>query len=256
MYSLKLPEGDLVDMNKFLSTIKWDVRFQISNKLYAVGFVLTVMWIGVIILFPAEYMQYVIPIVLLSDLATMGLLFMGAIVYFERGQGFIYSIVTTPLKTSEYLISKVISLSLYVLLVTTAVVASVSFIKNLNANYMYMLLSVLVASAFYTLLGFLLSSFFKTFTDFLFPMGVLFTFFNMPLLWMFDIASLQGFRHIIYIMPSYGLVILLQSILTPKPWYDIVYAVIYNTIAIHALYRLCIKHFNRRIIGRSRDIDA
>lgn len=243
-------------MNKLLSTIIWDIKFQINNKLYAVGIVLTIMWIGVISLFPAEYMKYVIPIAMLSDLATMGLLFMGAIVYFERGQGSVYAIVTTPLKTTEYILSKVISLCLYVLIVSTVVIVSVTVIKGLSVNYMFMLLALLVTAVPYILAGFLLSSFFKTFTDFLFPMGLFFAFFNVPLLWMFDIKVIQSIGHLIYIIPSHGLVILLQSMFIPKPWYDIVYAVVYNGIATYALYKLCIKNFNKRIIGRSRDIDV
>ena len=243
-------------MNKLLSTIKWDMRFQLNNGLYLAGVVLSGVYIVIISLFPAESMQYVLPIVLLSDLSTMGMMFIAAILFFERGQGSIHAVVVTPLTTKQYLQSKVISLTIYVVAVSSTVVIVVSLLKHMPLNYLLMLLAITTIAVAYILGGFVLSTYYKNFTDFIFPLGLIFALSNLPLLWLFEIEALAPLKGLIYLIPSQGMVILLQAIFTAKPWYDLLYAIGYNSLVILLLYRAAIIKFNRKIIGRSSDIDG
>lgn len=242
-------------MSRLLNTIKWDIKFQAKYGLYLAGMVLTAVWVGVLSLFSGEALFVAVPLVLISDVSTMGLLFIGSILFFEKGQGSINAVITTPLKTSEYILSKVISLTLFVFLFTFVLVGAISIIKGITSNFSILSLAVLLIAVEYILGGFYLTMFFKTFTDFLLPMGLVFGFFSLPLLAMFNLEALEQVKNLFYLIPTHGLIMLLQGMFETPSWATIIYAVVYNGLVIYVLYRLCVKGFNTKWVGRFGDID-
>ncbi|MGB3366880.1 MAG: ABC transporter permease [Acidaminobacteraceae bacterium] len=164
--------------------------------------------------------------------------------------------ITSPLKTSIYVLSKLISLTIFITIFSFFVVFAIAIIKGMSLNIIFLFLSVVLISMEYVLLGFWLSTFFKNFTDFILPMGLVFVIFNLPLFTLFNIESLDVLKYAFYIIPSTGFVKLLQGLYSPQSIFDILYAIIYNTLFIVVLYKMCIKTFNTKIIGRSGDIDA
>ena len=256
MFLLKLQEGDFCSMKRLLNAIKWDVRFQKNYGLYMAGTVLTLVWVGVLSLFNEEGIKLAVQVVLLADVSTMGLLFIGAILFFERGQGSISAVITTPLKTKEYVLSKVISLTVFITVFSVLLVVLTSFIKGIKFNGFYLMLAVLIIAVEYILMGFYLSTFFKNFTDFLLPMGLVFAFMNLPIFTMFNIQSLEKFTYLFYVIPSTGLVKLLQGLYAAQSGLVVLYAIVYNSLLIYVLFKLCIKNFNTKVIGREGDIDA
>jgi fluoroquinolone transport system permease protein len=198
-------------------------------------------------------MAYIIPIVVLSDVGTMGMLFIGAIVFFEKGQGSIKALIVTPVKPKEYIQAKVISLLCFVMLATFFVIIGPTLIKGVSINIVFYPIAVILIATPYILLGFILSAYFKSFTDFIFPMGLVFMVLNLPLLFLFDIKALEPFRGLIYILPSHGMVLLLKAMFEPQKALDLTYAILYNMIIIRWLYLKSIKIFNQKVIGRQGD---
>ncbi|MBP2028927.1 fluoroquinolone transport system permease protein [Acetoanaerobium pronyense] len=240
-------------MYKLLNLVKWDIKFQLNNGLYVAGAILSLVWLFVLILFPSAAMAYVIPIVILSDVGTMGMLFIGAIVFFEKGQGSIKALVVTPMKPKTYIQAKVISLLCFVMLATFFVILGPTLIKGVPINLIIYPVAVTIIATSYILLGFILSAYFKSFTDFIFPMCLVFMVLNLPLLFLFDISDLEPFRRFVYLLPSHGMVILLKGMFEPQTALDLTYAVIYNLIIIKLLYLKSIKVFNQKVIGRQGD---
>jgi fluoroquinolone transport system permease protein len=236
--------------------MQWDVRIQAKYGLYIAGFVMTCMWFAVLLFFEGEALTYAVPIVLLTDVGTMGLMFVGAMLYFEKGQGSINAVVTTPLKVKEYILSKVISLTLFVVLYATLLVAAISQVKGLHIHWFYLMLSIILLSVLYTLGGILLSTLFKTFTDFVFPMGLVLGLFNIPLFSMIGNTFVTQIGPIFYLFPTYGSVLLLRGVYTPPTGFEVLYSVLYISLWCWVLFKLCIKQFNVKIIGRTGDIDG
>ena len=242
-------------MKRLISAIKWDIHFQMKYGLYTAGAVLTLVWIGVLSLFSGQAIGLAVPIILLSDVSTMGLLFIGSIIFFERGQGSLAAVVTTPLKTKEYIVSKVVSLTLFITVYSLILAFITSWLKGQALNPLILIVAILLIAVEYTLIGFYLSTFFKKFTDFLLPMGLVFAIMNLPLFTMFDIPALEAFNKLFYIMPSMGFVKLLLGLYTPPSGLDVMYALVFNGLVIVILFKRCIKNFNTKIIGRSADLD-
>lgn len=109
-----------------------DVKFQFKYGFYLLYLVLTSVYLGVIFAVPLPYRELAIAIVVFSDPVAIGLFFMGALVLFEKSERVLDSIFISPLKVSEYILAKIMSLAVISVAVGlaigfTAAPASISF---------------------------------------------------------------------------------------------------------------------------------
>lgn len=229
---------------------------QYKYGLIAAGIIMSTLWITVLMLFSPKMLPSVIPMVLLGDLATMGYMFIAAIIYFERGQGSINAVISTPVKTKEYIQSKIISFFIYILCVSLLVVYIVSFTKGLEVKFIFVLLSISITSVFYMLLGLVLATKYKNFTDFLFPTGIVFLLLFVPILALLNLKQIKFLDRFYYLWPTHGMILLMKGIYGSISIFNLIYAVGINLIFIWVLYKKCLKEFNRKIIGRRGDIDG
>ncbi len=89
-----------------------DIRFQFKYGFYFLYLVFTVFYISLLHALPAAWRGQAAILMLFSDPAAMGLIFMGAIVLYEKGERVLNSISVSPVKPMEYVISKLISIAL------------------------------------------------------------------------------------------------------------------------------------------------
>lgn len=145
--------------------ILWEMRLQRKHGFYAVYALLSVFYILVLYVLPAAWRPIAGAVMIVSDPATMGLFFMGAIVLLEKSQRVLPALAVSPVRCREYLVAKLVSLggiSLLVALVL-AVVAGVRpvwpvLVGTALLSATFTLAGVLVATKTPTLNSFLLAS--------------------------------------------------------------------------------------------------
>ena len=103
---------------RILAAIRSDIKFQLKHGFYGIYAVVSIIYLIVLSFLPNEYLKYVLPTLIYSDPSGLGLFFFGGIVMLEKMQGIINYIVVTPLTTREYILSKVISLTLLAVVVS------------------------------------------------------------------------------------------------------------------------------------------
>jgi fluoroquinolone transport system permease protein len=140
---------------RMLNALKNDIRFQYKYGFYLLYLVITAVYIGVILALPSSWRKVVAAVVVFSDPAALGFVFMGAIVLFEKSERVLNSLFISPLKVNEYILSKVLSLSLISTLVGSAIViltckGSVSVIS--------VILGVLLGSILFSLAGLIVAT--------------------------------------------------------------------------------------------------
>ncbi|KJS21613.1 MAG: hypothetical protein VR72_09755 [Clostridiaceae bacterium BRH_c20a] len=236
--------------------LKWDFLFQAKYGIIIAAIVITLVWLGLISLLPAFIMDYVIPIAFITDFAVTGFLFIAAMLFFEKGQGTLDVIVTSPIKVSEYILSKIISLSILICSIAIALVFGVSIIKDIEVNYFFVVVASTLSSSFFILLGLIISTFYKSFTDMLMPMGGLFTLLFIPLLIYVNADILNFLDYIVFIWPTYSMINLIDAILGNSSTNAIILSIAYILILNFILFRASIKFFNKKVIGREADIDG
>lgn len=135
---------------RFLSAIKSDIIFQFKQGFYIIYIVITFVYMIALSWIPSSSLKIVVPLVIFSDPSVIGLFFVGGIVMLEKTQGIIYTVVVTPLRTREYILSKVISLVL-VSLFAGVIIVMVAY-KGV-VDWLLFFLTLILTASFFTFCG-------------------------------------------------------------------------------------------------------
>lgn len=136
---------------RILYALKADVKFQFKQGFYTVYVLLTIMYMVILSPLSREIKEILVPLVVFSDPSMVGFFFIGAISMLERVQGVMQYLAITPLRSREYLLSKVISLTLLALTAGTLITL---LIYEGPVNWPLLYVGILLSSSFFTLYGF------------------------------------------------------------------------------------------------------
>lgn len=138
---------------RLINLILSDIRFQIKHGFYFLYIVITFLYIVILSFVPELYKNKVTSLIIFSDPATLGLFFMGAIILLEKSQRVLSSIAVSPVKTWEYIVSKIISLSL----IGTSVGVLISFSSGSDI-ILWALIGTFIGSIIFSLIGVIIGS--------------------------------------------------------------------------------------------------
>lgn len=228
-------------MNRLVATLACDIRLQVRNGFYyAAGFVAL---ISILILaqFSSSALAHWMPLLILSNLFINTFYFIAGQVLLEKGEGTLHAQVVTPLKNSEYLASKVLSLTL-LSLAENLLIVLVGYGTEFN---MFLFVSGMVgAAAMYTLCGFLAVSKYTSINEYLFPSFLYTLAFIPPFL---AYAGLEG-NWLLYLHPLQAPLVLVQGAFTRMEAGSLAYGVFYSVLWITALFILGRQVFVRFIV--------
>ena len=88
-----------------------DIRTQYKYGFYLLYLFLTVLYLALLYALPDSWRQKAAQLLIFTDPAALGLYFMGAIVLFEKSERVLDSLAVSPVKTHEYVLSKLFSLA-------------------------------------------------------------------------------------------------------------------------------------------------
>ncbi len=139
---------------RIVNALKADVRFQLKQGFYLVYIILTLTYMVVLGKLPQEWKSAIIPLVLFSDPSMVGFFFIGALVMLEKVQGVIQYVVVTPLRSLEYLLAKVLSLTILAI-AATIMITLVTY--GYALNWFLLILAVILTSSFFVFYGFIVA---------------------------------------------------------------------------------------------------
>lgn len=233
------------DRHRLASMLRWDVRLQVRYGFYAVYAVLTAVYVVGIRLAPEGLRPTLATLAVFGDPAFLGFYFVGAVVLFEKGDGVVEALATSPLRGSEYLASKALSLSL---LATIASVAVVTFANGPSFRVGHLLAGVVLTSVLMVLVGFVavarfdsLNAYFLTSLGYLVPTAL-------PLLDFLGIASHPA----LYLVPTQASLVLLGGAFHPLAPWQTAYAVGYLLACIAVAAVLARRAYRVHVLHRDR----
>ena len=130
-----------------------DVKFQVKYGFYFIFAVIVVFYICLLYIFKEAWREKAATVMIFSDPAAMGMFFMGAIVLLEKSQRVLDSIAVSPVKVSEYIFGKVISIGSI-----SAIVALIIALAAGMGNYVMLTVATFFGSALFTLIGLIVST--------------------------------------------------------------------------------------------------
>ncbi|MDQ7790432.1 MAG: fluoroquinolone transporter permease, partial [Clostridia bacterium] len=99
-------------MSRLISAMKTDVTVQVRNRLYHIGIAFSVLAGGMLALIaPTVSLAQSIPVAMLLLVGGTTLLYVVGLITFEKEEGTLSAVIVSPLRTSEYLMSKVLTLT-------------------------------------------------------------------------------------------------------------------------------------------------
>lgn len=230
-------------MTRLTSTLRWDVQLQIRNGFYyAAAFVAIV----IIILLsqlnvPRATMALLFPLFIFQNILINNFYFIAALVLLEKGEGTLEGLVVTPLRKSEYLASKLMTLASLSLLETAVVVL---IVYGFRVNLLLLVTGTLLLSLMYGLAGFSFVVRYDSINTFILPSILLTALFSIPFLDYLGIWS----SPLLYLHPFQATLLLLKAAFQPIAAWEVVYGVVYSALFIALTYAWSQRAFYKFVI--------
>lgn len=226
---------------RLLHAVWADMRFQFKQGFYLVYVLITVMYLIILSFLPEDLLSVGLPLVVFSDPSVLGLFFIGGIIMLEKMQGILSVLVVTPLRTMEYILSKVISLAFVSVLAAFAITG---FSNYGTANWLLVFLSTVLTSAIFTLCGIMITAGCNTVNQYMIK--------TIPymLLFVLPCFSLIGFPYsdLFTLIPSVAALRLMLGAYTGIPLLEAVGLTVYLVGLNYLFLRWAVRVFENKII--------
>jgi fluoroquinolone transport system permease protein len=226
---------------RLLHAVLADIRFQLKHGFYLVYAIITVMYLIILSFLPENILSIALPLIVFSDPSVLGLFFIGGIILMEKGQGVLMVLVVSPLRTSEYILSKVISLTIVSVLAAFAITW---FSYYPTVNWWLLLLTTILTSGIFTLLGIMINAGCNTVNQYMLK--------TIPymLLFILPCFALLGFPYseFFIIIPSVAALKLMLGAYHGISGFEMAALAIYLFAINYILLKLAVVTFEKRIV--------
>lgn len=226
---------------RLLYAVLADIRFQIKQGFYLVYVIITAMYLIIMSFLPDDILTVALPLVVFSDPSVLGLFFIGGIILMEKGQGVLMVLVVSPLRSWEYILSKVISLAIVSVL---AAIAITYFSYYPTVNWWILLMSTILTSGIFTLLGIMINAGCNTVNQYMLK--------TIPymLLFILPCFALLGFPYseLFTIIPSVAALKLMLGSFHGILWYEATALAVYLLGINLLLLKFTVRVFENKIV--------
>ena len=130
--------------------VKKDILLQWRQGFWLVYFIVSIVYIIILLNIPRENRMIVSLIMILSDTTMLGIIFIAALILLEKQQSVVLSLFVTPLNPSGYIWAKTISLSLIAVTMSILVYLPV---LHLSAYTLLLFFTIALTAAIFVLFG-------------------------------------------------------------------------------------------------------
>jgi fluoroquinolone transport system permease protein len=192
--------------------------------------------------FPPDYLTVWMPVFVLSNILINTFYFMAGLVLLEKAEGTLMAQSVTPLRSWEYLVSKMITLTV---LSTVESLVIVVFGYGAAFSPVPFIFGVIFAAVFFVFTGFLLVIRYDSVNEFLFPSFLFIWLFVPPFLSYFGLLE----SALIYLHPVQGPLLLMQAAFGKIDDWQTVYSISFSIPAMVAALALSQRAMRRFVIA-------
>jgi len=155
-------------MNRLLTLIKGELQRLTKYNVTMVSMLVAITWFLLLYFIDdLNFFQSMLPFIIMIDASMMAVLYVGAIMFFEKTESTISTMLVTPTTDDELIMSKVIANVIHMLFSSMLIIVVFFFVKDIVVNWPIIILSIIISVAFHSLLGFVFSFHTKDFTSML-----------------------------------------------------------------------------------------
>ncbi|HEY0606865.1 MAG TPA: ABC transporter permease [Herpetosiphonaceae bacterium] len=233
-------------MKRVLATMWCDLVVQWRNGLFAAAAVVVVGWALVLQYLQVmpqrlERLAWLLPPLLFNELVIVTFFFVGGLVLLEHGEGSLQAQIVSPLRTTEYLLSKVITLTLAALIQTVILVA---LLPGIPVHWPILLLGLTAMAVLFVLTGLIAVLRAPTLNAYLVSSVLYVAVLFVPL-----VPYIAGWSPwIIVLHPMNAPLMLLRAAIEPVPAWEILYGVVSSSAWIGVVFWSTLRAFRRFVI--------
>ncbi len=235
-------------MNRLLATFRLDITLQYRNGFYFAALVIaafTAFWLR--LFFAREWVAYAIPPLLLATMGSGTFYLFAGMALLEKREGTLEGIVVTPLRPSEYLISKLVTMTLLVMLENISVLL---ITYGFDFNWLSLLTGIMFMSIHYSFAGFILVTRYNSITDFLMPSVLVTMALQLPIIDYLGILN----HWLFYLIPTQAPLLLIRGAFEPAATWIWLYAISYSILWSGIGWWWAYTCFHRFIIRKEGDL--
>lgn len=215
-------------MSRLASTLRLDATLQVRHRVYLIVLGATLgLALAIRSVVTPEQLEFFMPVLVMYGVSLTTVFLVGVLLLLERSEGTLSVVMVSPLRPSEYLASKLITLA-GLALVESTIVAVVAY--GLGWSFGWFVLAVVMRASMGVGIGVAVGVRYSSITRFLFP-GILASLaFDFPNFWYFEIWPTSLF----YLWPSMPPLLLAKSAFFAVEPLQLVYAFVYGPLVVGA----------------------
>ena len=215
-------------MSRLASTLRLDATLQVRHRVYLIVLGATLgLALAIRSVVTPEQLEFFMPVLAMYGVSLTTVFLVGVLLLLERSEGTLSVVMVSPLRPSEYLASKLITLA-GLALVESTIVAVVAY--GLGWSFGWFVLAVVMRASMGVGGGVAVGVRYSSITRFLFP-GILASLaFDLPNFWYFEIWPTSLF----YLWPSMPPLLLAKSAFFAVEPLQLVYAFVYGPLVVGA----------------------
>ena len=148
---------------KIKGLIQGDIQQQYKYGFYALYILFTLLYITVLRILPTEWKELGATVIIFSDPVLIGLMFIGAMILFEKSEKVIQALAVSPISIHSYILSKVISIGIISLLSGILI----ALFSKVEYSYAHLVTGIILGSVLFSLVGISLSVYISTMNNFI-----------------------------------------------------------------------------------------
>ena len=196
-------------MSTLFQLLRWDFTMQVRHGFWVAALFVLLPWVAVLLSVSQEQASFLLPALIFLDISVAGTLFMAGVYFFEKREGSLRALVVTPVRTWQWLTSKLVSLTV---MGTVMCVVLVVVKKGIHAPWGYVLVAILCINVLFILFGFILAAPNDRFTNFFLYFALFFGVMEVPCLAFFGIS-----HPLFWLLPTQPALVLLRGAFAGMP---------------------------------------
>lgn len=217
-------------MSRLVATMGHDGRLQARNHVYViVGIATLLLAVPLRVLLTAEQVRFFMPLLALSGVGLTAFFLVSVLMLLERGEGTLDAVAVSPLRPSEYLASKIATVTALALIEGVAI-AGIAFAGAFSLPWLA--LAVVMRAAFVAAVGIAVAVRYQSITRFLFPAVGLTVLFDGPVLFYLELWP----SSIFYLWPTLPPLLLAKAAFVSTEPLELVYACGFGAASVAAAW--------------------
>jgi len=156
-----------MNLNRVWVLVKGELKRLNKYNVFAISILVSIMWATILYFLDNAILAAVLPMVLIVDATMMSIMYIGSVMFFEKNESTISTMLVTPATNGELVLSKVLANTIHNLFSSVLIIVAFVLLKDVEINYFLMFVGITLATTFHTILGLYMAYYQKNFTNML-----------------------------------------------------------------------------------------